>query len=321
MQPAEITFASLQPLLAGTVQEGEQLKCTFVCPATFEEVSSKAPLVRSGILGRAFESAGRHLPNALRWGIWRGVLRKFGYGFLGEFTGNLLGDVVEDVTREQVASRQKVFSREEHESAAVEAFKRVADRFHWDGERWVTARVEGDLATDFSRQLSRQPVRERFDLQVLARLLLELARSDHRRAQEETDFIHTFLVPRMALELGSLERYPALRATELEQVASKDSLLMLGWGLALTDIALDPAEGRLLQEFALGLGLPAQRAATLRRYAECYLVDEALEQLFNSDRWDDGGRDAIGELGSRLGLNPTEVDRVVVAFQKRTGRI
>lgn len=321
MRESDITYAAVAPLLKESHQEGNALHCTFLCPATFDEVRSEVPLVRSGILGRAFESTRRHLPRALRWGIWRGALRRFGYGFLGEFTGNLLGDVARDVVKDKVDAQAQVYSDDEKEAAVVEAFKRVASRFVRDGDRWVSARTTREMATDFSRQLQREPVKERFDLTVLARMLLEISRSDRRVEQKETDFIHAFLMPRMGDKLAPLERYPALRSVELEQVSHRETVLMLAWALALTDIELDPGEQYLLDRYTDWMNISPTRAAELRRYAELHLVDEAVEQAFLEGGIEPEERDGIHQLGRRLGLNTRDVDRVLVAHQRRTGAI
>lgn len=316
---SEIPYASIQPLIADQQVHGSSVRVTFRCPQSGFSVDSSAGIKKGQSLSDvAMASAKRSLWWSLRSTLLRLISSSLGHGV----AGRVGRDVGNQFLRQ--AGQGVQFSNEEVQAAVVDAFTRVQNKFRHDGNQWIAAHgLEAGAApvSDFQRQLQQAMPSEPYDRGVLARLLVEVAKADGQLAAEEERFLTTY----MDASLGTprqLAQRPALTAIELDETSAgavRETIVMLGWALALSDQNLNPNEQSRLNEVTSGLKVDAGRAAELRGYAASFLVEQALEHAYPSGHRDERQHAAAYELAAKLGLSREDAERADVRFRKARG--
>lgn len=317
------SYQFIEPLIVRAEQKGSAMHCTFECPVTGESVESRASIRRGqGFADTASRSVQRGLHRNMRNTIRRNILK-----FLGHNTwGRMAADMVDSFVGETFfSSGQQNYSANEKEQAIIQAFENVKSRFAWDEQnrRWVSARVMQEMATEFTKQLNAAPITNRYDQSVLARMLVQIASADGYLAQEERDFLASF-VPSDFGTIEQLARQPPLSVVELEETspgATRQSMLMLAWTVALTDEELEANEEAILQRFANGLNIPAQRASELKRFAQLFVIDQTIEQVYSSGSFYQGAQNELMQLAQQIGLEHSDVQRALIQYRKRNGLV
>ncbi len=302
----DVTYAEVEPLLAGAVQEGEVLRCTFRCPVSGEEVEGRAPLVR----GRTLEDVSAGEPRSLFDAV-RGAVRAV---FHSELAGPGAGTGGQDAPE---------FSERERKAAVLVAFDGVSSRFVYDATagRWLGANAANELLSDFARQLALAPVRRPHDRALAARLLAEVARADGRVTPDEWRYLGE-LAPGEQRSVDSSMELPPLSDEELGSAsggAARDTMLLLAWTLALADDEVAADETGPILRYARGLRIPQERALELRRFAAEHLVEEGLRRAYRGRRVHADRREEARALGARLGVEPARLDAVEARLQARLG--
>ncbi|HBP22152.1 MAG TPA: hypothetical protein DEA08_30770 [Planctomycetes bacterium] len=316
---SEIPYASIQPLIADQQVNGSSVRVTFRCPQSGFSVDSSAGIKKGQSLSDvAMASAKRSLWWSLRSTLLRMISSSLGHGV----AGRVGRDVGNQFLRQ--AGQGVQYSNEEIQAAVVDAFTRVQSKFRHDGNQWTAAHglgAEGAPVGDFQRQLQQAMPSEPYDRGVLARLLVEVAKADGQLAAEEERFLSTYLDPSFGTPRQLAQR-PNLTAIELDETSAgavRETLVMLGWALALSDQNLNPGEQARLDEVASGLKVAAGRAAELRSYAANFLVEQALEHAYPSGHRDERAHAAAIALAGKLGLSQEETERADVRFRKARG--
>jgi uncharacterized tellurite resistance protein B-like protein len=312
----EVSYESIYPLIARAEQMGSAMVCTFVCPVSGEQIEATAELAHRG--GNAVMVAAKQsFARDARLMLGRVLRGAFGYGFFGR----MLGEAAEAAVNPYGAMQQMpTFSDEEKIDAIVAAFLN-ANAFVWDPRRngWISWRAAQEMLSDFERQLNAHPIVGAYDRVLCARMLVAVASADGHLAEPERAFFSGFVTP----ELGSLEQLaarPLPSPIELDEASPggvRHTLLMLAWATALTDEQLASSEIALLTAFATGLGIAEVEAHTLRRYAQIYLFNYAIERAFNASPAGQGDEANLYALASRLGLDGGDAERTIVQFRKR----
>ena len=167
---------------------------------------------------------------------------------------------------------------DERERLSLLAFQQVAPALTRVDGRWIAmagAEHPGDF---FERQLTASPITESYDLEVLARVLLEVSRSDSQWRSEEKAFLEE-VINDQAL-IARLKEAPNLTVSELAEVSSvevKQTILMLAWAMAYADGTLDLQEMARLTQLCRGFMLPEQRVRELQLAAKLSLLSRFLE--------------------------------------------
>ena len=313
----QLDYDAIKPLVAQSAQEGDQLVCTFRCPVSGESVQARAALKHGGLGGEFADRAQKRAVRGLKWRLASAVRGALGGGILGGAAGDVARSMLGNV------GDQGSYSDEEKQQATVAAFESVRSHFVWTGGRrgWIAVQAAGDVLTDFAGQLSRAPVSQPYDRTVLTRMLVEIAAADGELAQEEREFLNSFVDP----ESGSVEQIsngPKLSSAELGECSAgavRETMLMLAWGVALTDEEVAAAEQSRLGQFAVGLQISEPRANELKVHAQMHLVDQALEPAYSAGQRDEGKRAAALQFAQRIGLPDEQAERVDIRLRKRLG--
>lgn len=311
MNRAEISYESISANIESAAQEGGAMRCVFVCPATGMRVEARAAIERGQGVGSAVGAAVRQgLLYSVRNAVIQALRRALGYGILGSVGAEVASAAM-------VGSGAPSFSEDERRAAVLRAFQGVSERFAWDGRRWVSAEAQAETQTEFARQLGALKLTSPYDRSVLARMLMEVAQADGRITQEERDLLGRFV----AADVGPGEGRPALSRAELAETSpgAREVALMVAWAVALADSELSEEEREKLGGHAAGLGISGERAAVLKGYAQAFLLDQALAQVYAGGRRDEAAHRAVMELARRIGLGAEEAERVDIRYRKRNG--
>jgi uncharacterized tellurite resistance protein B-like protein len=306
---ANIRYESVYPLIARVERERGTIRVAFRCPISGETVDASAPIPQTEELIPSTPSAAWRLRGAVAGAARRAMASG--------------GPSLDTAAPEQPPA----ITDERIQLAIVDAFESVASYFAWDRDhaRYVSATAAGEIATEFARQLEAAPVKTAADRRALARLLCEIACADGKLAAKERAFLAGFAGDDevgAVDELVQLAIHTPLSAAELgatEVGASRDTLLMLAWALAYTDEDLADAERTRLHAVAAGLGIDAQRAAELQRFAQLWLVDNALVRAYPGGARSPAAHAWVAELARRIALPAAELHRADARFRRRNG--
>ena len=305
----EITYDRIAPLIVQAETEGSKMYVTFQVPSTGEYVEASAPIRRSNsIQSTVTRAVKRQASREIRRTTSRLLRQALGSGFLGRTART----IVNTSTRNTDLSRG--YSEEEKRMAILDAFEQVADYFHFDErqENWRAPAVApaAKAMGEFEQRLHKQPVENRYDQEVLARMLVELGQADGLLGEEERDFLESFLPP----GLGGVEAFltsPPLTTIECEEVSEKvkPTLYLIARALSLIDFDPDPREEDLLREYAHMLGLDAGEAEEADRVARHFVLEQSID--IHTDR------DTLFRYAARLGMGEDEALRAQIQLKKR----
>ena len=318
---AEPTYETIFPLLEDVRVQRRTVSARFVCRQTGDATPARFTLPESTgsmVASRVGRTVGRSLMWSLRSSIYGLVRGIFGHGMLARIAADLAGSAVSEVQRQQGPRGSQDLDDDETQAALVEAFRTVQGRFVWvpAQAQWVSTRAAESLMPPFQRQLSQHPVSHPYDRQVLARMLVELARADGTVAAAEQDLLTELIEG----GIEDLAQRPPLTAAELRTTSGGDtrvSLLLTAWTLALVDEQMDAQERALLMAWSDGLDLRPAQVVWVRNTAQQHVLEEALERMHPWGGHDSYAREQLYTLAERLGMTRPEAEKAEAAFQRR----
>ncbi len=303
----EYEYENIKPLAAAEDFRGTEGTFTFKCPLSDYTARARVTLTEAKALAAEIEEikAETSLMESVRGSLQR-----------------IFMDVAGSPGKEKSPPAGPAsLSEEDKRLMTVEAFKKIAARFCWDAEkdRWISGKVAGNLASGFIRQLESAPVTKDRDVEVLARMLMEVMNADGKISRHEKGFLGEIAAPLYG-NIEDLAQQEPLTAADLAKTAagsSRDTLLMFCWALALTDKDLDETEVERLNEFAEGLGIPPERMEELKRYAQVFLFEQAMDAVYTSLQAALEQKDRMIAFARRIGLPLDDALRIEVRFRKR----
>lgn len=315
---SEITYEELRPLIADQEVRGAQVRVVFRCPKSGASHESSAGIQRGrGVKDMALKAAKQSAWYSLRNGLMRALSSALGHGVVSSVGRQVSGQMMREM------SQNTQYSGSEVEAAVVQAFLRVQNNFRREGQGFVAA--HGQVAaeatdTGFHQQLRQAPVSERYDQGVLARVLVELAKGDGQLSPEEQTLLSGFLDPSLGT-VDQLSTRPPLSAVELSETSgpARETILMLGWALALSDNSLAASEHMRLEEVATGFAVAPDRVAALRGHAQHFLLDQALGAAYRTGTRDAALFQQAMQVAAAIGFDPESAERADVRFRKARG--
>ncbi|MFT4628138.1 MAG: DnaJ-domain-containing protein 1 [Myxococcota bacterium] len=313
------TLDAIRSLISHQSVSGRYLMVTYRCPTSGTQVQSKWQGPQSSGIAASVGSAAQTT-------LWYEV-RKQANLFVRSLLGTgAMGRVAQQAVNTALASAPTSSSTGRHtltaaevEQGLVEAFQGVSSQFAWAGGKWVHGSAAAESLGPLDRLLHDNPLTDRYDTLLVARMLVQVAAADGQLVEAETDYLADVLDP----ELGSLESLrsrPPLTTAELAEASpggTRSSMLAIVHVLALADEELHAAERALLDSFAAGLGLSASVAGEARTAAQTWLLEQALERMVTWGGHDPHARAQLVELGTKVGLSQEEVERIEARWQRR----
>lgn len=308
-----ITYDMIAPLIVHSEQEGSQIFVEFQVPGTGEVVSSKAPIRRSRtVKSQVTRTVTRNVTNQLRRSASRALRQALGGGFLGRTASSVLNTTTRQTTRNLTQG----YSQEDKQEATLAAFEKVSHFFDFNdrtgGWEATPEPPAPEQLSEFEQLLQKQPITDKYDQEILARILVEVAEADGEIAADERDFLDSFLPE----NLGGMHAFMGgdpLSDIEVEEAsdAVKPAIYAIGVALSLSDFEVNPAERSLLDNFGQMLELSSAAQADLDRLAQSYVLEHAIEV--------DTPRDTLFELAGKLGMSEDNAMRCQIQLKKRLG--
>ena len=152
--------------------------------------------------------------------------------------------------------------------------------------------------------------------------MVAVAKVDGALKPDEWRFLSKFVAP----DVGSVDDFmdqPIPTPEELGAIPAspevRETILLMGWAMALSEGAVDTGEERLLADYAGGLGVSAARAAELRRFGEHFYLDRALKASYPNGVLDPARRAEVDAAAAELGVGADEVAEIEARFLMRHG--
>ena len=316
------TFETVQPLVQNLDVRGRTVQVTFMCPLSQTTVSARYTVPRNTGVG---SQVGQQLKRNLMWSLQSAV----GSAIRSTLGYNIAGRVAQDAARAAMTGMQRqasgqTLSGREQQDAVVQAFVTVQDRFVWDGQRgmYIGREAAQEAMSAFEQMLAAAPIAHPYDRQVMARMLVEIARGDGVLSTEESTWLTEVITPDLGA-VQDLATRPPLTGAELgntSQGAVRDSLLVLGWAMALVDEEMAAAEQALLDHYAAGLRLPRARVEACRKAAQTYILNQALDRMFAWGGHDEYARAQLYGLAERIGMPVAEAQEAEARHIRRRSR-
>lgn len=304
-------FDNVQPLLASKEIDGSRVDCVFRCPVSGDTYSAAGNMERSGETqgGGLGSSVKRGIKYELSYGLSRVLRNVFGYNPISNIAARAAGEAVRNV--QTFAS----YTEQDQRKAIVQAFNKVVHRFAWDAKRaaWVSASAHQATQSEFEKRLARAPFNNRFDAEVMARILVQMSRIDGSMSQEEKNLLADFLP--QDLSLNALLEMPPLNQAELMEVSAgpaRENMLMMAWAMLFADYEVDPAEVAFLEQLTGFMNISSGQAEALRGLALEFMVTQMFEQVAAQLMT----REQVFTKAEELGMERLQIERLEVRLRK-----
>ena len=319
----EITYELIQPLIISEEVNGSKMTCQFEVPGTGEVIEATASIKRDkGLKSQIQKRVTRTVTSKARVSASRMVRGILGGGMLGRIGSQ----VMNTASREMTQNLTRGYNSTEKQMAVVQAFNSVAQHFKYDDvlgwkknsvvveekskKRERTANTErkqvSNSASDFEKLVARSPISNNFEKEVLARMLIEIAKADGGISNDEEDFLKEFIP-----NYDQVTSRPLLNPIECEEVSrnSKMTMFTTAWVIALVDLEINPLEIAKLDEFADWFGLSDKNYDEAVRMAKSYILEQSLSSGSSNE-------DAIA-AGKLLELPEDDALRIFIRYKKR----
>lgn len=313
------TSSNIAPLVQQVSARGRTVEVVFACPSSGQQFPARHTVSADrSVSGQVGQRVQRSLMWSMRSAVASAIRSTLGHGVAGRVASDVVYSAMNEATRVQSSNN---LSRREQDAAVIEAFQQVQHHFVWDSQRsgWVSKEAAQELMSGFDQQLAENPVTHPYDRLMMARMLVEIARADGTLSSEEQGWLTELITPDVG-SIGDLAQRPPLSPQELGQCSAggvRDSMLLMAWAIALVDEEMDPSERRVLGQFARGLRLSQQREDRVRRMAQTWILDQALDRMFAWGGHDQHARQQLFELAGRLGMSQDEALDAEARFQRR----
>ncbi len=303
---------AIAPLIHDLQVQGQRVSVTFVCPVTGSRVTAAHQLPRS-MGGEVARVASRSVLWSLQSALSRFIYSLLGHGIVGSAAATAARTASSGVRTDSL-----VVTTAQKEAAAVEAFRSVQSRFVWVEGRWISAQAAQKELSVFDRAVATNAPTHPYDQQVLARMLVEVARADRRISSSESSWL-TDMLPAEVGSVREISERPSLTPEELAETSpnTRPTLLMLAWTLALVDEEFTDDERTVLDRFTAGLKLSPSQAKEARGAAQEQVLGALLEQAMSFSTHDEHAREQLDLLAERLGVSESEARAIEARVQRR----
>jgi uncharacterized tellurite resistance protein B-like protein len=312
----DITYKLIQPLIVDVEVKGSTVFVEFQQPETGNFIESKAPIRRSNSMGSAIQRSLKQTAiQQARNSILRMAGSLFGSGFLGRTARAVTGTAANEYARNQ-GQQANAPTQHEIEDAVVAAFKLVKNQFHFDGAKGEWGKNKTAVAprdkTPFEAQIDRNPIIDRHDRKVFARILADLASADGVIQEEEIEFFQR-LIPVDAGSIHDIIASDPVSKVDCEMVKEgvRETIYMFSWAIVAADYEIHPLEAEMLTKYGEMLGISGSRREELEKIAKIHMLEQALNPEIS--------REDLFELADSVQLNHEDAERAKIAWIRRLG--
>ena len=200
-------------------------------------------------------------------------------------------------------------SGEKKAELTCRAFEQIRPRLQLSGGKWIRAQKDQHPGEFFDQQLRANPIVEKYDIEVLVRVLVEVSRSDSELRTEERAFLEEIVHDEATIK--RLSKAPRITVSELAEASSvpvKETILMLAWAMAYADGRLDTEEMNRLNQLCRGFMLPEKRVRVLQMAAKLFLLDRHFQALKDQKVSLQTLKEEFDERAKRRGLDEQQLE-------------
>ena len=200
-------------------------------------------------------------------------------------------------------------SGEKKAELTCRAFEQIRPRLQLSGGKWIRAQKDQHPGEFFDQQLRANPIVEKYDIEVLVRVLVEVSRSDSELRTEERAFLEEIVHDEATIK--RLSKAPRITVSELAEASSvpvKETILMLAWAMAYADGRLDTEEMNRLNQLCRGFMLPEKRVRELQMAAKLFLLDRHFQALKDQKVSLQTLKEEFDERAKRWGLDEQQLE-------------
>jgi uncharacterized tellurite resistance protein B-like protein len=313
----ELTYDQVEQFLVNFEIEGSKIFCEFETPDG-QIIESSAILSKTKtIKDQVAKKATRVIKSQARRQASRMIRGALGGGMVGRMGSSILRGSMKDVGSGMLESD---YTESDKQDGIVKAFSRVARQFGMNrsGERLErssnrsrnTQEEDSSSLTAYQQQLRKAPVRNLFEQDILARLLVEIASADGQISREENEFLSAVL-PRKLGTVQDIKAKDPISRIELEELDNnvRDSIYMMAWSMSLVDYDLDAGEAQVLFEYGELFGMPDHKIREIAKLAKYNCIEQALTP--------DTTRDDLYEMADGIQLDREEAERCMIQYKKK----
>lgn len=245
--------------------------------------------------------------------------------------GGMLGRLGSTVVRSSVNNAEvpgtSNYSESDIHEAIAKAFKRVARNFSTESSNARTTmrdrrnqdrsreRVVRDRNSareeelDFQGQLRKHPVKNLFEQDILARVLVMVARADGKITEDERNLISDIL-PKKIGTISDIAERGEVSSVEAEELDAgvKKSIVLLSYSVALVDFDLSRNEAEKLVQIATLFGLEHHEITALERLAKYETLSSVMDPYMSKEQ--------LYEAADGMELSRDEAERMLIQFKK-----
>lgn len=318
---ADLSYDAIKPLIVEETPSGDSLLFVFQCPLSGVQIPAQHDFPKpSGAGAGAKKSIMRSLLTFAQTGIKLGGKALFGKSRMGKMATNIAKSSVKSAGKDIVKAR--IFTAKEKRYGALEAFQSVQSQWLWDGFRatWLVRAEAGRFISDLQQQVATAGLVQRYDRNVAARLMTEVAGAEERMTPAEEDFLIRFLGADHHT-VGEILTRPPLTDAELDETTPGDArvtILMMAWVMALSDGLISTQQNQALLKFGMRLGLEADDMNKSAEMAKRYIVEEVMRGLYvGGEAYNDASRAKAYAFAGQIGMERDAVELTEARFLKR----
>jgi hypothetical protein len=318
---ADLSYEMIKTLIVEETVSGDSLLFVFQCPLSGSQIPAQHDFPKpSGAGAGAKKTMMRSLLTFAQTGIKVAGKALFGKNKMGKMATNIAKSSVKSAGKDLVKAR--IFSVKEKRYGAVESFRSVQGQWLWDGFRstWLVRAEAGRFISELQQQVATAGLVERYDREVAARIMVEVARSEDSISPAEEDFLIRFLGAEHHTVSDILTR-PPLTDAELEQTEpgeSRVTVLMMAWVMALSDGLLSTQKNQALSIFGERLGVGQDGVQQAAETARRYIVEEVMRGLYaDGDAYNDATRAKAYAFAGQIGMDQDGAELTEARFLKR----
>lgn len=222
------------------------------------------------------------------------------------------------------------FTKEEKDTAIVDAFEKVAEHFQDDlpnmplsASKKIRVKSEkttepkssrrsakDDSRSDLEKALEKNPIVNKYDKEILGRILVDISYADGKISEEEMEFLSENITEDMG-SISSLKSQGAVSAMECSEVSRKvkENIYALAWLVSLSDFDVSEKEEDLLLEYGDMLGLMRRKKAGIIEKAKFFTLEQCIDE--------ESTRDDIHELSEKIKLAPEDGELCWIRWKKK----
>jgi tellurite resistance protein len=312
-----LSYDQVEPFLVNAEVDGTKIYCEFQTPDG-EIVESAAVLKKTKtVRDQVAKKATRVVKSQARRSATRLIRGALGGGMAGRIGSSVLRGSMRDMGE---GALQSDYTESDKQDGIVKAFSRVARQFGLSSsgerlkERAPRNRGKNEENTsglsEYHQAIKKAPVRNLFEQDILARLLVEIAGADGQISPEEQEFLKGVL-PRKLGTIQDIQRKDPISKIEIEELndSVKETIFLMAWSVSLVDYDLDPAESQTLFEYGEVFGLRDHRIRELAKLAKYNCIEQSLTP--------ETSRDDLYQLADGIELNRDEAERCMIQYKKR----